>query len=72
MHVDLHALIQSYGYPLTFVGAAAEQMVGNLARVERELFLAVIIAALIVALYLKFRTRNEAARNATPPAPPSA
>ena len=49
------------------VGAAAEQMVGNLARVERELFLAVIIAALIVALYLKFRTRNE-----TPPAPPSA
>jgi membrane protein DedA with SNARE-associated domain len=57
------------GYVL---GAAAEQMVGNLARLERELFLAVIIAAVIVALYLKFRTRQEAPRNQNPPSTPPA
>jgi membrane protein DedA with SNARE-associated domain len=57
------------GYVL---GAAAEQMVGNLARLERELFLVVIIGAVIVALCLKFRARHEAARDANSPTPPRA
>lgn len=42
------------GYAL---GAAAEQVVGNLLRIERELFLAVLVGAVIVGLFLKFRAR---------------
>ena len=57
------------GYAL---GAAAEQMVGNLAKVERELFLAVLVGAVIVGLFLKFRTRAQVPREANREAPPGA
>ena len=57
----------SAGYAL---GAAAEQLVGNLAKIERELFLAVLIGAIIVGLFLKFRARTHAPREANRPAPP--
>jgi len=46
------------GYAL---GAAAQQIVGNLAKVERELFLTVLLAAIVIAVVLKLRAR--AARN---------
>jgi membrane protein DedA with SNARE-associated domain len=39
------------------VGATAERMVGNLAKVERELFVAVLIGALAVVAFLKLRAR---------------
>jgi membrane protein DedA with SNARE-associated domain len=54
------------------VGAAAEQLIGNLARIERELFLAVLVGALIVAVVLKLRSRARiasGANRATPPTP---
>ena len=57
------------GYSL---GAAAEQVVGNLAKVERELFLGVLVVALIVVLALKVRTRARASRPAKSPPPPHA
>jgi len=57
----------SAGYAL---GAAAEQLVGNLAKIERELFLAVLIGAIIVGLFLKFRARTHAPHEANRPAPP--
>jgi len=57
------------GYGL---GAAAEQVVGNLARVERELFLTVLVAALIVALVLKLRMRARIAHRANGSTPPAA
>jgi membrane protein DedA with SNARE-associated domain len=56
------------GYVL---GAAAEQMVGNLAKFERELFLAVLIGALLVALYLKLRARAAAPDTNRAPPPPT-
>ncbi len=39
-------------------GAAAEQVVGNLAKIERELFLTVLIVALGIAIALKLRART--------------
>jgi len=57
------------GYAL---GAAAEQVVGNLAKIERELFLAVLAGALIVALVLKLRARAQDSRQPDSAAPPSA
>jgi membrane protein DedA with SNARE-associated domain len=53
------------------LGAAAEQLLGNLAKIERELFLVVLIGALIVAVVLKLRSRVRVARDANPPTPPS-
>jgi len=58
----------SVGYLL---GAAAQQLIGNLAKIERELFLAVLVGALIVAVVLKLRARSRIA-NANPPTPPTA
>ncbi|HSC97448.1 MAG TPA: DedA family protein [Casimicrobiaceae bacterium] len=52
------------------VGMAAEQVVGNLARIERELFLAVLVGAVIVGLLLKFRERAQNSPGANPPLPP--
>jgi membrane protein DedA with SNARE-associated domain len=42
------------GYAL---GAAAEQVVGNLAKIERELFLTVLIVAIGIGIALKLRAR---------------
>lgn len=39
------------------VGATAERFVGNLAKIERELFVAVLIGALAVIAFLKLRAR---------------
>ena len=44
----------SVGYAL---GAAAEQVVGNLAKIERELFLTVLIVAVGIGIALKLRAR---------------
>jgi membrane protein DedA with SNARE-associated domain len=57
------------GYGL---GAAAEQVIGNLAKVERELFLTVLIVALIIAVALKVRSRARVPRQANSPTPPHA
>ncbi|HEY2818209.1 MAG TPA: DedA family protein [Casimicrobiaceae bacterium] len=57
------------GYGL---GAAAEQVVGDLAKVERELFLTVLVAAVIVAVTLRLRMRARASRQANGPPPPRA
>jgi membrane protein DedA with SNARE-associated domain len=43
------------------VGATAERLVGNLAKVERELFVSVLIGALAVVVFVRLRAR--AARN---------
>jgi membrane protein DedA with SNARE-associated domain len=39
------------------VGAAAEQAVGNLAKIERELFLTVLLVAVAIGIALKLRAR---------------
>jgi len=54
------------GYAL---GATAERLIGNLAKVERELFLAVLVGALVVGVSLKIRarTRIAGAADRTPP-----
>ena len=44
----------SVGYAL---GAAAEQVVGNLAKIERELFLTILLVAVAIGIALKLRTR---------------
>ena len=43
------------GYAL---GAAAEQVMGNLAKIERELFLTVLLVAVAIGIALKVRTRG--------------
>jgi len=45
------------------VGATAERLVGNLAKVERELFVAVLIGALAVVVFLKLRARATRSRH---------
>jgi membrane protein DedA with SNARE-associated domain len=54
------------------LGAAAEQLIGNLAKIERELFLTVLVCALIVAIIFRLRSRARIEGDANPPSPPTA